>query len=60
MPSATYKGWFNDIANGELEARYNNTAFLLGTATTLTLPLDKHHRGPHDQHSGPYGDSGRH
>ena|SRR3990167_5607184 len=39
MPSATYKGWFNDIANGELEARYNNTAFLRGTATTLTLPL---------------------
>lgn len=34
----TFKGWFNDRANSRIAARYNNTDFLRGTASTLVVP----------------------
>ena len=35
----TRKGWFFNKVNARIEARYNNTAFLRGTATTVTFPV---------------------
>lgn len=37
-PSSTRKGWALDRANGRLSARYNDTDFLRGTATGVTVP----------------------
>lgn len=40
MPaSSTRKGWYNDIWNSRLEARYNDTVFIRGTASAVTIPL---------------------
>lgn len=36
--SATRRGWYNDRDNSRIVARYNDTDFLRGTATTLTVP----------------------
>lgn len=33
------KGWFYNRPNSRLEARYNNTAFIRGTASAVTFPL---------------------
>lgn len=36
--SSRRKGWFYDAANSRLAARYNDTSFLRGTASSLTVP----------------------
>ena len=33
------RGWFYDKANSRLAARYNNTNFMLGTATSVSFPV---------------------
>ena len=38
MASSSRKGWFFDKTNSRLAARYNDTAFLRGTASALTVP----------------------
>lgn len=38
MASSSRKGWFFDKANSRLAARYNDTSFLRGTASALTVP----------------------
>jgi len=36
--SSRRRGWFYDAANSRIAARYNDTSFLRGTATSLTVP----------------------
>jgi hypothetical protein len=33
------RGWFYDKPNARLAARFNNTSFMLGTASAVTFPL---------------------
>lgn len=37
--SPFFRGWFNDVANSRITAKFNDTDFLRATASALTLPL---------------------